>query len=171
MIEQQQLEVNQANNDLLPKLDLGSYVSRDVGPGKQDRNETELKLGMKLEVPLQTRNQQGRIDQYSAKIRELTAQTTAVKDRIAVEVRDAINGIVISRDRVDVARTELRLAEELEKGERSKFIQGDSNLIFVNLREQQTADAAVREIDTVLDFQRAVINYHAALGQIEYVSR
>jgi outer membrane protein TolC len=142
-----------------------------MGAGKQDRNETELKLGVKLEIPLQVRNQQGRIDQYSAKVRELTAQLNAVKDRIGVEVKDAINSIQITRDRVDVARQELTLAEELEQGERTKFVQGDSNLIFVNLREQTTADAAVREIDTVLEFQRAVINYHAALGQIEYVSR
>jgi cobalt-zinc-cadmium efflux system outer membrane protein len=171
VIEQQKVEIDLAENDLLPKVDAQSYLARDMGAGKQDRNETELKLGVKLEIPLQVRNQQGRIDQYSAKVRELTAQLNAVKDRIGVEVKDAINSIQITRDRVDVARQELTLAEELEQGERTKFVQGDSNLIFVNLREQTTADAAVREIDTVLEFQRAVINYHAALGQIEYVSR
>lgn len=171
IIEQQKLEITLAENDLLPKVDAQSYLARDMGAGKQDRNETELKLGVKLEVPLQVRNQQGRIDQYSAKVRELTAQIQAVKDRIGVEVRDAINSIQITRDRVDVARQELTLADELEQGERAKFIQGDSNLIFVNLREQTTADAAVREIETVLEFQRAVINYHAALGQTDYVSR
>jgi cobalt-zinc-cadmium efflux system outer membrane protein len=171
IIEQQKVEINLAENDLLPKVDAQSYLARDMGAGKQDRNETELKLGVKLEIPLQVRNQQGRIEQYSAKVRELTAQMNAVKDRIGVEVKDAINSIQITRDRVDVAHQELALAEELEEGERTKFIQGDSNLIFVNLREQTTADAAVREIETVLEFQRAVINYHAALGQIEYVSR
>lgn len=171
LIEQQKLELKLAENDLLPKLDAQSYLARDMGAGKQDRSETEVKLGLKLEVPLQTRNQQGRIDQYSAKIRELTAQMAAVKDRIGVEVRDTINAIEITRDRVDVARKELALAEELERGERFKFVQGDSNLIFVNLREQTTADAAVREIETVLEFQKAVISYHAALGQIDFVSR
>ena len=171
LMEQNKLEITLAENDTLPKLDMQSFLARDLGAGKQDRNETELKLGVKLEVPLQVRNQQGRIDQYSAKVRELEAQLKAVKDRIAVEVRDASTAISISRDRVDVARSELALAEELERGERTKFVQGDSNLIFVNLREQTTADAAVREIDTVLEFERAVVSYHAALGQINYVTR
>lgn len=171
LMDQSKLEIELAENDTLPKFDMQSFLARDLGAGKQDRNETELKLGVKLEVPLQLRNQEGRIEQFSAKVRELEAQLKAVKDRIAVEVRDASTAISISRDRVDVARNELSLAEELERGERTKFVQGDSNLIFVNLREQTTADAAVREIDTVLEFEKAIVNYHAALGQINYVSR
>jgi outer membrane protein TolC len=169
LIQQQEVELALAENDLLPKLDFQSYLARDLGAGSSNREETELKLGMKLEVPLQTRNQQGRIDQYSAKTRELNAQAEALRDRIRVEVQDALNAIKISRERVDVARRELSLAEQLEEGERTKFQQGDSNLIFINLREQTTADAAIREIDTVLDFKRALVSYRAALGVVESV--
>ncbi len=169
LIQQQEVELALAENDLLPKLDLQSYVARDLGAGSSNRDETELKIGMMLEVPLQTRNQQGRIDQYSAKARELNAQAEALRDRIRVEVQDALNAIEISRERVDVARRELTLAEQLEEGERTKFQQGDSNLIFINLREQTTADAAIREIDTVLDFKRALVSYRAALGGVETI--
>ncbi len=40
-------------------------------------------------------------------------------------------------------------AEELARGERRRFEFGSSNLIFVNLREQQAAMARVQLIDAV----------------------
>jgi outer membrane protein TolC len=162
--EQQELDLVLARNDFLPRLDLGSYLARDLGEGSSNRDETELQLGLRVEVPLQTRSQQGRLDFLNAKQREIDFQETALRDRIRTEVLDSINALDIARSRVDVARKELELAKNLEAGELFKFNQGDSNLIFINLREQTTADSAVREIDTLLDFQRAIAAYHAAVG-------
>jgi outer membrane protein, heavy metal efflux system len=58
----------------------------------------------------------------------------------------------------------VQAAREVEKGERERFELGDSNLIFVNLREQTAAEAAIREIDALSDYEKAKAAYRAALA-------
>ena len=70
-----------------------------------------------------------------------------------------------SRERVKLATAEAEAARKLEQGERKRFVMGDSNLIFVNLREQTAAEAAIREVDALLDFQKALAAYQAALAE------
>jgi hypothetical protein len=43
----------------------------------------------------------------------------------------------------------------LEQGERARFEHDDGNLLVVNLREQQTADALTSEVDALFDYFRA----------------
>jgi hypothetical protein len=69
-----------------------------------------------------------------------------------------------ARERVRLAIEENELALTLEKGERARFAHGDSNLIFVQLREQTTADAATRKIDALLDYWLAEASWEAAQG-------
>jgi outer membrane protein TolC len=57
------------------------------------------------------------------------------------------------------------LALELERAERARFDAGDSQLLIVNLREQQTAEAELREVDAMLDYHRASADLKAACGQ------
>ena len=164
LIQQQQLELGLSENDLLPRVDIKSYFSQEYGDYNDSREDVELKLGLVAEFPLQTRNQEGRKILFSSKIRELHAQALALRNRIEVEVNDSSNAISIAQQRVSVALKELLTARKLEEGERTKFLHGDSNLIFVNLREQTTADAAVRVIDSLLEYHKAVAQCDAALG-------
>ncbi|HMO19263.1 MAG TPA: TolC family protein [Oligoflexia bacterium] len=162
--EQVKADLEVAENNLLPQIDLQSYLARDLGAESTRRSDAEVNVGFKVEVPIQTRSQDGRIAALSARMKEIDAVINNLKDRIRVEVTDSINAIQIAKDRVVVAKKEHALAAELEKGERIKFVQGDSNLIFVNLREQTTSDAAVREIDSILAYRIALTDYYAALG-------
>ena len=81
------------------------------------------------------------------------------------DVRDAQSAILRAAERVEAARREVRLAEELEEAERTRYAQGDSQLLIVNLREQQTAEAELRAIDARLDHQRAIADLRAARGE------
>jgi outer membrane protein TolC len=81
---------------------------------------------------------------------------------VRVEVRDALSALEAARQRVEVARRELRLARELEQAEWSRFGLGESTLLFVNLREQTTAEASVREVDALSDYHKAVASLRAA---------
>ncbi len=57
-----------------------------------------------------------------------------------------------------------KLAELLEEGEREKFTLGDSNQLIVNLREEATADAAVRQFDALADYRQSLATLQAAIG-------
>jgi outer membrane protein TolC len=66
-----------------------------------------------------------------------------------------------------VVSNEVKAAEELARGESKRFELGDSNLIFVNLREQNAADAKVREIEALQDYQKAFVAFEATLARIQ----
>ena len=83
---------------------------------------------------------------------------------MTADVRDAGSAIVGSHARIDAARQEVRLARDLERLERTRFELGDSTLFFVNLREQATAEAALREIDALADYHKAMAAYEAAIA-------
>jgi outer membrane protein TolC len=73
----------------------------------------------------------------------------------------------IARSKVEVAEAEVKASEDLARGELKRFDMGDSNLIFVNLREQNAADAEAREIEALQDYQKAFVTFEAILARIQ----
>jgi outer membrane protein TolC len=109
---------------------------------------------------------QGRADAASATLGRIEQQRTFTRDRIEADVRDARSALRGSRDRIEATRREVKLALELEDAERTRFEQGDSTLLIVNIREQQSAEAELREVDALLDYHRAVADWKAARGDL-----
>lgn len=164
--EQNELELKLARNQMLPRLDLRVFSANDVGSGEVRREEPEIKAGVRIEIPLLTRTQEGRIALFEARQQKLAFTETFLKERIRADVQDALNALDIARLRVDVVKREVEASEDLAQGELKRFELGDSNLIFVNLREQNAADAQVREIEALQDYQKAFVAFEATLARI-----
>ncbi|MFO0577574.1 MAG: TolC family protein [Polyangia bacterium] len=162
--EQLRVERDLARNQALPSLDVLALVSQDFGPGSPTRAPTVIEGGVSMEIPTLNRAARGRRQAAEAGMARLSAQERLTADRIAAEVNDALWALSASRQRLQVAQEELRLAAEVEEAERTRFTLGDSNILFVNLREQATAEAALREIDALLDNHRAHAAYRAAIA-------
>jgi outer membrane protein, heavy metal efflux system len=164
---QQAVELDWAHNQLAPAIDVQLALARDFGPrqpARPDLSETVVEASVLLELPIQTRAMQGRVEAALANAERLRARARLAGDRIDADVRDAHSAIGAARERIEATRREVALALELEAGERARFEQGDSNLLLVNLREQQTAEAQLREIDALLDYYRARADLAAARG-------
>jgi cobalt-zinc-cadmium efflux system outer membrane protein len=171
-LEQNTVERNLAQNQLLPRLDLQLIASQDSGSGSKTLEEGELKAGVKVDIPLQVRTAQGRINAAEAKERELKRLVQFQKERITTDVRDSLNSLSLAYERYHLAKSEISAAVKLEEGERTRFMLGDSNLIFVNVREQTSAEASVRSVDAAQDFLKALANYRAVRGlAIEEITR
>jgi cobalt-zinc-cadmium efflux system outer membrane protein len=164
--KQNELELHLAKNQILPRLDARVFSGNDLGPGDSRREEPEVKGGLRIEIPLATRTQQGRIDFYEAKRKKIEFSEQFLRERIRADIQDAHNALEIARGRLRVTSKEVAAARELAKGELKRFELGDSNLIFVNLREQNAADAEVREIEALQDYQKAFVMYEASVGRI-----
>jgi outer membrane protein TolC len=78
-----------------------------------------------------------------------------------------MNALDLAKSRVEIVAAEVKAAEDLARGELKRFELGDSNLIFVNLREQNAADAEVREIEALQDYQKAFVAFEATLARIQ----
>jgi outer membrane protein, heavy metal efflux system len=164
---QNKIELELARNQVLPRLDLRVFSYNDYGTGNENLEEPEVKAGLRIEIPLATRTQKGRIDYFESRERKLQFTETFLRERIRADVQDALNALDIARSRVEVAASEVKASEELAQGELKRFNLGDSNLIFVNLREQNAADAQVREIDALQDYQKAFVTFEAILARIQ----
>lgn len=165
--EQQRIELEWAQNQLAPSIDLQVGVARDFGSelaSRPDLSETVVEASVLVEIPFQTRLLRGRVDAARAAVERLDARTKLARDRIDADVRDAHSALAAARERIEATRREVALALELEAGENARFAQGDSNLLIVNLREQQTAEARLREVDALLDYFRAEADLRAARG-------
>ena len=167
-LRQNAIEMRYNRNQLAPGLDLQLVGSQDFGqdiPRRPDLSKPIFEVSLLLDIPLQTRVARGKLDAATALASRLQYQATFAKDRIEADVRDAQSAISRAAERVEAARREVRLAEQLEEAERTRYAQGDSQLLIVNLREQQTAEAELRAIDAQLDHQRAAADLRAARGE------
>jgi outer membrane protein TolC len=165
--EQNKIELELARNQVLPRLDLRVFSYNDYGTGNPKLEDPEVKAGLRIEIPLATRTQKGRIDYYESRQRKLQFTETFLRERIRADVQDALNALDIARSKVEVAEAEVKASEDLARGELKRFDMGDSNLIFVNLREQNAADAEAREIEALQDYQKAFVTFEAIRARIQ----
>jgi len=163
---QAKVEAEFANNQKLPGLDFQMSVSKDFGDGLASRRPVELEAQVVLDVPIQNRVAKGRADAARAMLFRITEQERGAKDRVSAEVRDAISAMDLARARLTMARREVEVSADLEKAEWSRFSAGDTTLLVVNLREQATFDARVREVDAMAECQRALVQYRAATARL-----
>lgn len=159
---QNSIDQTLASNQTLPRLDAQFLTSQDLGEKKDSYNDTDYRLGLKFEYPFFNNAAEGKIDALSAKLRELEYLQILLKDKIRADIQDALAAIEAATSRIEISTKEYEAAKDVQKGELDKFYHGDSNLIFVNLREQSTADSALRLIDAKLDLLKA----HTALEAI-----
>jgi len=164
-IVQNQIELKFSKNQLLPNLDLNLGVSKDFGTGYSSKAKTEFDIGLSFEFPLLLRQAQSKIQATQASIQKLEFQHRFIRDRITADIKDAYSALSIAHARVVLAQEEFMLSQTVENAERTKFQQGDSTLIFVNLREQSSAETQIKYIDARVDYHRAFANYLAAIGQ------
>lgn len=165
--EQNDVEREFTKNQLAPGIDVQVVGSQDIGPASAERpdlRDPAVQVTLLLDVPLQNRVTRGRAEVIHAAAARLGYQEQFAKEKVAVEVRDARSGILRALERIEAARREVELAAQLERSERIRFEQGDSHLLIVNLREQQTAEAELREVDALLDYFRAEADMIAASG-------
>lgn len=162
---QTEIDRRLASNLAAPRIDLQVNAAQSLRQGDPTRNDPRLEAGVLLEIPLQANVAGGQEEAARASLENLTIQQRFQEDRVTAEVRDAHSALDAALQRVDLTHKETQLAKKLEKGERERFEHGDSNLIFVNLREQATADAAVREIEALADYRKSIATLQAAVGQ------
>lgn len=160
--ERSRIELDLAANQQNPALDLTLFAARQFGAGDPARGEPVLGASVVLDVPILNRVQTGREQAARASVAKTDEQQRFARERIVADVRALLEAIRVSRERALLAREEKRVASELAQAELRRFELGEGNLLLVNLREQAIAEAALRELDALVDYQRAVVGLRAA---------
>jgi outer membrane protein, heavy metal efflux system len=161
---QARVDLDLSRNQRLPAVDVIVSGSSDLGPGDAARAKPVFEASVMVDVPLPGRAPEGRARAARAITARVDAQASLARDRVVTEVRNAAVSVTTARTRVGLAARELALAERLARAELDRFQLGDSTLLIVNLREQASAEAALRHVDALADYHKAVAAYRAILG-------
>ncbi len=164
------VDIKLAENQTLPGLNLTLAGAQDVGNGKRTTgssalDRSNLEAGVQLEVPLQRRDPQGRLLTARGQMSQLVFQEEFARNRIQIEIQDALSNLDRVRVRIEQAREEQQVAERVVDLERTRQKKGGTDLLVLNLRELQAATARARVVDAVAEFRRARAALRAALGQ------
>lgn len=165
--EQLQIDRQQARNETRPDLSLSLTTAKDVGPhasSKRDKRPFELEAGVFFEVPVQRRKALGKLAATEAKLRQVAAKRSMTGDKIAADVQAIHARLRAALGRIDRVQEARQLAERLAEVERRRFELGNSDLLAVNLREQQAAQAQLAEIQVLYEYFTALADLNAALA-------
>ncbi len=160
--EQAEVERRWAENQQRPAIDVVVVGSQDFGPGDPKQAKPVLEAAVVVDIPLLNRVANGRERAASAQVSRIEAQARLQRDRVVADVRDAASALAASEQRATAARAELDVARKLADQELRRFELGEGTLLLVNLREQAALEAALRQIDAVADWQKALAAYRAA---------
>lgn len=169
-IEQLQSELGFYETRFLPELKLGGIVSRDYGSGSVSRDGTELKMLLGLEVPLQQRRNRGRVLEAQGKLQRARVARSFLEDQIHTAIELALIDIEQSLERHVLSLEERETTLELAKGEFSRFKTGDSNLLFLNIREIGAAEAEVKVYEALRASLVQTVNLAAVVGDFDLLS-
>jgi outer membrane protein TolC len=166
--KQAEIERDLQRNQQNPGVDLSLMGAQDFGTSDSNLvNRQEMYAGVSVDLPLQQRVAKGRTRTAEANIQRLAADFRMAGDRIGAEVKDALSAVDAANRRVAIARQQRVAARELEEGERTRFDLGESTLLFVNLRELASGDAALAEAEALNAFFKASADYRVALGALD----
>lgn len=163
-------------NALLPDLRVGVEGSKDLGRSAagissigsfstNPNDDTEVKASVRFEVPALLRTARGRVATRRAELVRLENETRYARDSIEAEIRRAMVAVQAAYDQTRLARESHALAVRLQLGEERKLELGSSNLIDVNIRELQAAEAARSLVFAQAAYFRAIARYEAAVAQ------
>jgi outer membrane protein TolC len=164
--EQARIDIHLADNQTRPSLDLGMGVTAEAGSGDVRRGPNEVKATLTFQLPFQRRVAEGKLEQATAKYSQLTLREGFARDTVTAEVRDAASAVQAAHQRARLAMQEVTVALQLADLERDRFQLGDSDLIRVNIREQQAVDAELSLVAANLEYIRALVTYQQVTAQL-----
>ena len=172
-LQQQQTETELVlqTNQQAPGVDFSVQGAFDSGKSKSSLNRDELYLGVNVDIPLQQRVAKGRAQAAAANLRRLKWEKQLAENQISAEIKDVFSKLLAARKRLKLSKEQHRTALELEVGEQTRFELGASNILFVNLREIASGDAAIAALEAANSLFKAHADFQVALGVPESAER
>lgn len=110
----------------------------------------------------------GDVEQAEAALRQRQAETADLRAQVDQDVRQAFIDLGAAADEVDVARSNVELAEDTLKQARDRFIDGVADTVEVVQAQQSVAAAHDDYISAVFDHNLAKVALARAVGDAEH---
>jgi outer membrane protein TolC len=120
--------------------------------------------GFSLSIPI--RNRSAQADDLRAQLEgnQIEVDLRRAQNQVALEVRQAIVGLVQGKAQVEAAHEAARLAQQTLEAEQKKLAAGVSTPYQVILRERDYVAAQQAEVQTVATYSKALVEMDRAMG-------
>ena len=121
-------------------------------------------VGLQLEWTARNRSAEAQLAQTAITERRLKLQRAQVEQSIEAQVRNAMQAIQTSRQRIVASDASARASQEKLDSEIRLFQTGESTNFLVLTRQNELADSRQRAVVARLEFNKAVARMNQALG-------
>ena len=119
--------------------------------------------GFEIRIPVRSRSLDAQLAQLQIQRQQLNMSRTNMEQKIAVQVRNAIEDLETNKQRVQTARVALQLAQEQLDGETLRFQAGMSQNFLVLQRQQFFANAKGVELRALIAYKKSILNLQNAM--------
>jgi HAE1 family hydrophobic/amphiphilic exporter-1 len=123
-----------------------------------------VRFGLSFSFPLKNRAAEGQLGRAVAEGRKIDAQRKTLEQVIEVEVRNALQAVETTRQRVDTARASREAARKQLDSEQRRFQAGLSTTYFVLERQNALSEAQGRELRAMTDHNKALSELQRVMG-------
>lgn len=159
-IQQAMMQERLALNSAKPRLDLSAYTARDIGNGSRTLNGTDNIVQLKLELPLRTREADGKSKAARAKQTALEYRVQQFREQLRTDLAQHIIQVETAAERLQLAMQEVAASQALVSAEEKRFESGNSDLFVINVRERTLAEAQLKRIQSQFYYHKALADYY-----------
>ena len=123
-------------------------------------------MGLALALPIGNRTAKADAVIAEAQKRQLTTRFDQTRQRVAVEVRNAVLALDTAAQRLEAARAGRAAAETQLRAETERFAVGLSTNFFVLTRQNDLATAEVTETSALADYRKALTSFSRSVGTL-----
>lgn len=164
-----QLSAAQGLKPLVP-TDMGTLPSNLIGSYGSTLgnlfggNYQSFQVGVSIDLNLRNRTADANYGQSLINEKRLRLEKARAEQTIENQVRNALQGIESSRQRITAAEASATAAKEKLESERRLYNTGESTNFLVLTRENEYADSRRRALLARLDFNKSIVRLEQALG-------
>jgi outer membrane protein TolC len=122
--------------------------------------------GVQVDIPLGKRSARGQVGVAEANRRRAHTERGQLRNRIGMEVRNAVTALETATGRIQAARAGLVAAETQLKAEQDRFEVGLTSNFFVLTRQNDLATAQLTEIAALTSYRQALTELRRATGTL-----
>ena len=126
----------------------------------------DASIGLALSVPVFNRTAKGDVAIAKAAKSQSEIRLAQQRQRVAVEVRNAVLTLETAAQRIDAAKADRAAAETQLSAEKERYGVGLSTNFFVLTRQNDLASAVLTEIAALTDYRKALTDYARAAGTL-----
>jgi hypothetical protein len=101
-----------------------------------------------IEIPLENRKGKGKRAEVAGKKAALNYRREWLEREWEARIKQNAQALTTTRKQLELQQSEVGDTSKMARAEMTRFNQGDSDIFFVNIREQDEAEAQVRLIET-----------------------